>query len=103
MIPEEMKPPNAEPSAKSEETQPKDSPQEERQVRASFARVARGRLDSLQNDFLPDTLQPSDFLHLCAPAPTERRTRDDKSRKMKYTEKYGFMDFRIVLDLLIAC
>jgi hypothetical protein len=61
MIPEEMKPPNAEPSAKSEETQPKDSPQEERKVRASFAHVARGRLDSLQNDFL----QPSDFLHIC--------------------------------------
>src|SRR4029077_15731507 len=41
-------------SAKSEETQPKNSPQEEQQVRASFARVARGRLDSLQNEFLPD-------------------------------------------------
>ena len=67
-------------SAKSEETQPKNSPQEEQQVRASFARVARGRLDSLQNDFLPDTLQPSDFLHICAP---HHRTQEPATTKVE--------------------
>jgi hypothetical protein len=29
--------------------------------------------------------------------------REEKTRKMKYTEKYRLMDFRIVLDLLMAC